>query len=77
MRTGNLVGMPEETEHHDDAAAAVPGERTGMAAVDRVLASVETVGEMALAERLGVFEHAQDELRRALDAHPTADIARG
>lgn len=69
--------MPEETEHHDEAASAVLGERTGVAAVDRVLASVETVGEMPLAERVGVFERAHDELRRALDAHPTADVARG
>lgn len=75
--------MPEVTEDFpdewaDELADESVGvvERTGVPAVDRVLAVVESVGELPLVERVQVFEHAHDELRRALDAHPSADVAR-
>ena len=71
--------MPEVTEDFADEVAdefGGVGERTGVPAVDRVLAMVESVGELPLAERVQVFERAHDELRRALDAHPSADVAR-
>lgn len=60
------------------AEEAVPegvGERTGVPAVDRVLSTVESVGEHPLGERVAIFDRAHDELRRALDAHPSADVA--
>ncbi len=52
------VGEPQETV------------RTGVAAVDEVIASVESLDGRALAEHVGVFEVAHEQLRRALD---TAD----
>lgn len=67
--------MDEVTEELAQAAPYVVGERTGVPAVDRVLAEVERVGEYALSERVAIFERAHDDLRRALDAHPTADVA--
>lgn len=70
--------MPDVNEEFaDDFTPTGVGERTGVPAVDRVLASVESVGEVPLAARVEVFERAHDELRRALDAHPTSDVARG
>jgi len=53
-----------------------PGsERTGVPRVDRVLAEVEGVNALPVAERVAVFERAHEELRRALDADPTSDVA--
>lgn len=77
--TGNLGRMDEEqlegpaadAAHRSDAAS----ERTGVPAVDRVLAEVETVGELPVTERVAVFERAHEELRRALDANPVHDVA--
>lgn len=67
--------MDEVTEELAQAAPYAVGERTGVPAVDRVLAEIESVGEYALSERVAIFERAHDDLRRALDAHPTADVA--
>lgn len=50
-------------------------ERTGVPPVDRVLASVEGVTALPVPERVAVFERAHEELRRALDADPTSDVA--
>jgi hypothetical protein len=44
------------------------GERTGMAEVDAVLASLDGLADRPVAEHVAVFEHAHDRLRRALDA---------
>lgn len=46
--------------------------RTGVAAVDAVVASVEDLAERPLEEHTAVFTAAQDRLRRALDADPDA-----
>jgi hypothetical protein len=46
--------------------------RTGVAAVDAVIASVESLAERPLAEHAEVFTAAQERLRRALDADPDA-----
>lgn len=48
----------------EDAAT----ERTGDPAVDAVLAEVESVGLLPVAEQVAVYERAHDRLRRALDA---------
>lgn len=71
-----LVSSSTDDEHSsilpDEAAAS---ERTGVPEVDRVLAEIESVGELPVADRVEVFERAHERLRRALDAHPTAGIA--
>lgn len=46
--------------------------RTGVTAVDAVIASVEDLAEQPLAEHAAVFTTAQERLRRALDADPDA-----
>jgi hypothetical protein len=48
--------------------------RTGVAAVDAVIASVESLAERPLAEHAEVFTTAQERLRRALDADPDAGL---
>lgn len=58
-----------------EAPANAASERTGVPAVDRVLAEVEGVGALPAAERVAVFERAHEELRRALDANPVHDVA--
>lgn len=55
--------------------ADAASERTGVPEVDGVLAEIEAVGELSVAERVQVFERAHDRLRRALDADPTSTIA--
>lgn len=68
-------------EHHEGEETATEGtpaaasERTGVPSVDRVLAEVESVGTLPLAERVRVFERVHEELRRSLDAVPTRDVA--
>lgn len=63
--------LPDDVSSPAHAAS----ERTGVPAVDRVLAEVEGVGALPVAERVVVFERAHEELRRALDAHPVHDVA--
>ncbi|WP_110183538.1 hypothetical protein [Nocardioides solisilvae] len=65
---------PEAPEPVDAQAAGEPvgaaSERVGVPAVDAVLAEVERVGELPVAEQVAVFERAHEQLRRALDASP-------
>jgi hypothetical protein len=42
--------------------------RTGVESVDNVIAAVEELEERPIEEHVGVFEAAQEQLRRALDA---------
>lgn len=67
--------MDDATDDTAPMPEGAVGERTGVPAVDRVLAGIETVAQIPLAERVAVFEQAHDSLRRALDAHPTSDMA--
>jgi hypothetical protein len=46
--------------------------RTGVAAVDEVIAAVEQLEERPIEEHVGVFETAHEQLRRALDSLPSA-----
>lgn len=45
--------------------------RTGMDSVDGVIAAVEALEERPIEEHVGVFENAQEQLRRALDSQPS------
>jgi hypothetical protein len=47
--------------------------RTGVGRVDEVIAAVEELEERPVEEHVGVFEAAQDRLRRALDATDAGD----
>lgn len=67
--------MSAEQDDPTDGAGGAASERTGVPAVDRVLARVESVGSLPVAERVAVFEQAHEELRRALDGHPAHDVA--
>ena len=49
------------------------GASTGVAAVDRVLVDVAAVAGTPVAGHVAVFERAHEQLRRALDAQPSAD----
>jgi hypothetical protein len=53
----------------DDAATDEPV-RTGVPAVDEVLAEVDALDDLPLEEHLGAFERAHESLRRALDVQP-------
>jgi hypothetical protein len=55
----------EEAPHEAGEAT-----RTGVPAVDRVLADVERLDQAPLEEHLAAFERAHDDLRSALDADP-------
>jgi hypothetical protein len=55
--------MTEEQSHD-----TVRTERTGVPAVDAVLADVEAAGALPVDEQVAVFERAHEQLRRALDA---------
>jgi hypothetical protein len=57
-----------------DAPAQV---RTGVESVDAVIAAVEELEERPIEEHVGVFETAQEQLRRALDTQqPTPPAPR-
>jgi len=64
----------EDFEDVDDEAGDAPGENaapepvesTGHPAVDEVLRSLESLGEIPVDEHVPVFEQAHDELRRTL-----------
>ncbi|MCW2792740.1 MAG: hypothetical protein JWO76_1838 [Nocardioides sp.] len=67
--------MTEDREPHDadeDWAepAAAERVRTGVADVDAVIAAVEELEDRPVEEHVGVFESAQEQLRRALDDRP-------
>ena len=61
--------MSEHTPdvHVDPASDETPGDSgTGHAAVDRVVASLDGLGERPVSEHVAVFEAAHDTLRNAL-----------
>ncbi|MEI7059183.1 hypothetical protein WBG06_25405 [Nocardioides sp. CCNWLW239] len=68
-------------QHFDETpASAGPGgtstaPHTGVARVDAVLETLDRLGELPLAEHVGVFEAAHTELRRALDPDSQAHDA--
>ena len=64
-----------EADTPDDGTEHAPGEpaeptRTGVAAVDAVLADVDRLDGAPLDEHLAAFERAHEALRSALDADP-------
>jgi len=69
--------MSDETAIEPDASygEGSGSERTGVPRVDRALAEVESVTSLPVGERVAVFERVHEELRRALDADPTSDVA--
>lgn len=76
--TASQVGAPGDravSSPVSSPGAGAGSERTGVPRVDRVLAEVERVTALPVAERVVVFERAHEELRRALDADPTSDVA--
>lgn len=46
---------------------------TGVAAVDDVLRQVSALSDRPVVEHVAVFEHAHEQLRRALDVRPGVD----
>lgn len=54
----------------DETGAPVEPTRTGVAAVDEVLAGVDRLDDTPLDGHLAAFERAHDSLRSALDADP-------
>lgn len=75
-RPTDVRPSPAEAEGHTDGDAVrdAVSERTGVPEVDGVLAEIESVGELPVADRVEVFERAHERLRRALEADPTAQI---
>lgn len=45
--------------------------RTGVADIDAVIVAVEELEDRPVAEHVGVFERAHEQLRRALDSQPS------
>jgi hypothetical protein len=70
IEQGPPTGLDEPEAEGSWAAAYPAGRTTGVAAVDRVLADVDGLDELPLAEHLGAFERAHEGLRAALDALP-------
>jgi hypothetical protein len=65
--------QPEWTdEESPDVVEEAPAEvtRTGVPAVDEVLADVDRLDDTPLDEHLAAFERAHESLRSALDADP-------
>lgn len=50
-------------------------ERTGLAEVDAVIEAVDALDGTPVEEHVAVFERAQEQLRRALDATPADPTA--
>ena len=61
-------GPAEDPAQPEDVPPEPERVRTGVAGVDEVIAAVEELEERPIEEHVGVFETAQDRLRRALDA---------
>jgi hypothetical protein len=59
-------------EHQSGTAGGEQQTRTGIASVDAVLDQVSGLEERPVAEHVGAFERAHEQLRRALDADPEA-----
>ena len=67
-----------DTEHLDGPSLDPDGQvRTGNVAVDAVLASLEGLEDRPVSEHVEVFEHAHEQLRRALDAPATRPTPAG
>lgn len=70
------VDQPEATTpatadaaaEHTASAPDGPRAATGNAAVDGVVASLDTLADLPVAEHVAVFERAHEQLRAALDA---------
>ncbi len=60
----------DEAQQQDVPDSREESVRTGVPAVDDVLADVERLDETPLDEHLAAFERAHDSLRSALDADP-------
>jgi hypothetical protein len=73
-------GPPEPDEptesqsplHDETSTGHEDPTRTGVPAVDAVLAEIDDLDQLPLDEHLGAFERAHDALRSALDAAPDA-----
>jgi hypothetical protein len=61
---------PEDVGQHDVPSPSEEPTRTGVPAVDDVLADVDRLDDVPLDEHLAAFERAQESLRSALDADP-------
>ena len=59
-------GAPGGTAGGEPTPSAQPVDRTGNPAVDRVLASLDALGDTPVAEHVAVFESAHGQLRSAL-----------
>lgn len=64
QESAEAADAPADT---DDASQAAPIEFTGQAAVDAVLASLESLDDLPVAEHVEVFDRAHEGLRRSLD----------
>lgn len=73
--TSAELAEPAMGEDEAGETRTAASERTGVPTVDRVLAEVEAVGTLPIAERVRVFERVHEELRRSLDADPSRDVA--
>jgi hypothetical protein len=60
----------EDVGQHDVPSVSEETTRTGVPAVDDVLADVEHLDDVPLDEHLSAFERAHESLRSALDADP-------
>ena len=76
--------LPERpVDDHDEGLADASGPsldpdgqvRTGNVTVDAVLASMEGLEDTPVSEHVAVFEHAHEQLRRALDSADEAGPA--
>lgn len=55
----------QQGSSHSDGLAFEP---TGVVEVDQVLEQIDRLNDVPVAEHVGAFERAQEQLRRALDA---------
>ena len=60
------VAVTDGTSEADDAVDQEPSAATGNPAVDQVLASLNGLDELPIADQVGVFESAHEALRGAL-----------
>jgi hypothetical protein len=67
---GALDQDHEDVGQHDVHVASEEPTRTGVPAVDGVLADVDRLDGVPLDEHLAAFERAHESLRSALDADP-------
>jgi len=67
-RSDDAETVPEPS----DEPVAAGGGRTGDAAVDTTLSTLERLDQLSVEEHLPLFEQAHEALRRALDRPPEA-----